>query len=173
MILAKLRDFQKFPLDGLLQAQVTINFKGNQLLLNYLGISMLIENTSCRRSLQVTTHGQQHFEPETKSQSMKWHHPQQPRRKIFRKTHSTGKVMITVFWKNHRGQLLRCRFTPGADDDVRLSHVLNCKLATITSVSCFVAKSGFDERFLRAHLLRDQLTLFDCCTCLSVVFAKV
>ena len=39
-----------------------------------------------------------HHEPETKRQSMEWHHPQSPRKKKFKTTPSAGKVMITVFW---------------------------------------------------------------------------
>ena len=39
-----------------------------------------------------------HFEPETKRQSMEWHHPQSPRKKKFKTTPSVGKIMITVFW---------------------------------------------------------------------------
>jgi len=41
-----------------------------------------------------------HYEPETKRQSMEWHHPQSPRKKKFKTTSSAGKVMITVFWDN-------------------------------------------------------------------------
>ena len=39
-----------------------------------------------------------HYEPETKRQSMKWHHPQSPRKKNFKTTPSAGNFMITVFW---------------------------------------------------------------------------
>jgi hypothetical protein len=39
-----------------------------------------------------------HFGPETKRQSMEWHHPQSPRNKKFKTAPSTGKVMVTVFW---------------------------------------------------------------------------
>lgn len=39
-----------------------------------------------------------HFDPETKRQSMEWHHPQSPVRKKFKTTPSAGKVMVTVFW---------------------------------------------------------------------------
>jgi len=39
-----------------------------------------------------------HYEPETKRQSMEWHHPQSPRKEKFKTTPSAGKVMITVFW---------------------------------------------------------------------------
>jgi hypothetical protein len=38
-----------------------------------------------------------HFEPETKRQSMEWHHPTFPRRKKFKVTPSAGKVMATDF----------------------------------------------------------------------------
>jgi histone-lysine N-methyltransferase SETMAR len=38
------------------------------------------------------------FEPETKRQSMEWHHPQSPRKKKFKTAPSAGKVMVTVFW---------------------------------------------------------------------------
>jgi len=31
-------------------------------------------------------------------QSLEWHHLQSPRKKKFKTTPSTGKVMITVFW---------------------------------------------------------------------------
>jgi hypothetical protein len=39
-----------------------------------------------------------HFELETKSQSMEWHHPQSLWNKKKKKTLSVGKVIITVFW---------------------------------------------------------------------------
>ena len=39
-----------------------------------------------------------HYEPETKRQSMEWHHPQSPRKKKFKTTPSAGKLMVTVFW---------------------------------------------------------------------------
>jgi hypothetical protein len=39
-----------------------------------------------------------HYEPETKRQSLEWHHPQSPRKKKFKTTPSAGRVMITVFW---------------------------------------------------------------------------
>ena len=39
-----------------------------------------------------------HYEPETKRQSVEWHHPQSPRKKKFKTTPSAGKLMITVFW---------------------------------------------------------------------------
>jgi histone-lysine N-methyltransferase SETMAR len=38
-----------------------------------------------------------HFEPETKRQSVEWHHPTSPRRK-FMVIPSPGKVMATIFW---------------------------------------------------------------------------
>jgi histone-lysine N-methyltransferase SETMAR len=46
-----------------------------------------------------------HYEPETKRQSMEWHHPQSPRKKKFKTTPSAGRVMITVFW-NIEGVIL-------------------------------------------------------------------
>ena len=39
-----------------------------------------------------------HYEPETKRQSVEGHHLQSPRKKKFKTTPSSGKVMITVFW---------------------------------------------------------------------------
>ena len=39
-----------------------------------------------------------HYEPETKRQSMGWHHPQSPRKKTFKITPSTGKVVMNIFW---------------------------------------------------------------------------
>ena len=39
-----------------------------------------------------------HYEPETKRQSMQWHHLGSPSPKKFKVTPSAGKVMITVFW---------------------------------------------------------------------------
>jgi hypothetical protein len=38
-----------------------------------------------------------HFEPETKRQSMEWHHPTSPWRNKFKVTPSAGKVTATVF----------------------------------------------------------------------------
>ena len=39
-----------------------------------------------------------HFAPETKRQSLEWHHPHSPHKKKFKATPSAGKVMVTVFW---------------------------------------------------------------------------
>lgn len=39
-----------------------------------------------------------HYEPETKRQSMQWHHLGSPSPKKFKLLPSAGKVMITVFW---------------------------------------------------------------------------
>lgn len=39
-----------------------------------------------------------HFDPESKRQSMEWHHVTSPRTKKFKVTSSAGKVMATVFW---------------------------------------------------------------------------
>jgi len=38
------------------------------------------------------------YEPETKRQSVEWHHPQSLRKKKIKTIPSAGKVMITVFW---------------------------------------------------------------------------
>ena len=38
------------------------------------------------------------FEPESKRQSMEWHHTTSPRKKKFKTVRSAGKVMATVFW---------------------------------------------------------------------------
>jgi histone-lysine N-methyltransferase SETMAR len=46
-----------------------------------------------------------HYEPETKRQSMQWHHLGSPSPKKFKLSPSAGKVMITVFWDS-RGVLL-------------------------------------------------------------------
>lgn len=43
-----------------------------------------------------------HYEPETKRQSMQWHHLGSPSPKKFKCSPSAGKVMMTVFW-DHRG----------------------------------------------------------------------
>jgi len=39
-----------------------------------------------------------HFDPETKRQSMEWHHVTSPRTKKFKSVPSAGKIMATVFW---------------------------------------------------------------------------
>jgi hypothetical protein len=39
-----------------------------------------------------------HLEPETKWQSMEWHHTTSPRKKKFKAVPSTGKIMVTFFW---------------------------------------------------------------------------
>jgi histone-lysine N-methyltransferase SETMAR len=39
-----------------------------------------------------------HFKPETKRQSMEWHHTTSPRKKMFKAVPSAGKIMATVFW---------------------------------------------------------------------------
>ena len=41
-----------------------------------------------------------HYEPETKLQSMQWHHLGSPSPKKFKLSPSAGKVMISVFWDN-------------------------------------------------------------------------
>jgi len=43
-----------------------------------------------------------HYEPETKRQSMEWHHPQSPRKEKFKTTPSAGKSMTTIFWDTDR-----------------------------------------------------------------------
>ena len=47
-----------------------------------------------------------HYEPETKRQSMQWHHLGSPSPKKFKLSPSAGKVMITVFWDSHGVLLL-------------------------------------------------------------------
>jgi hypothetical protein len=37
-----------------------------------------------------------HFEPQTKTQSIEWHHPMSPRKKKFKATPSAWRVMTTV-----------------------------------------------------------------------------
>ena len=39
-----------------------------------------------------------YYKPETKRQSMAWHHPQSSRKKKLKTTPSAGKLTITVFW---------------------------------------------------------------------------
>lgn len=46
-----------------------------------------------------------HYEPETKRQSMEWHHLGSPSPKKFKCSPSAGKVMMTVFWDS-RGVIL-------------------------------------------------------------------
>jgi histone-lysine N-methyltransferase SETMAR len=46
-----------------------------------------------------------HFEPETKRQSMEWHHTTSPRKKKFKGIPSARKIMATVFW-NCEGVIL-------------------------------------------------------------------
>ena len=43
-----------------------------------------------------------HYEPESKRQSMQWHHLGSPSPKKFKSSSSAGKVMMTGFW-DHRG----------------------------------------------------------------------
>src|SRR6476619_7374733 len=47
-----------------------------------------------------------HYEPETKRQSMQWHHLGSLSLKKFKLSPSAGKVMITVFWDSHSVLLL-------------------------------------------------------------------
>ena len=42
-----------------------------------------------------------YYEPETKQQSMEWHHSDSPRPKKFRGERSTNKLLATVFWDMH------------------------------------------------------------------------
>jgi hypothetical protein len=51
------------------------------------------------------------FEPETKRQSVEWHHPTSPRKK-FKVTPSAVKVMATVFW-DAEGAILVDTMPPG------------------------------------------------------------
>lgn len=53
-----------------------------------------------------------HFEPETKRQSMEWHHKDSPRKKKFKSAPSAGKVMASVFWDSE-GVLLVDIMEPG------------------------------------------------------------
>jgi hypothetical protein len=46
-----------------------------------------------------------HFEPETKRQSMEWHHTSSPRKKKFKAIPSARKIMATVFW-DYEGAIL-------------------------------------------------------------------
>ena len=39
-----------------------------------------------------------HFDPESKMQSKQWKHPKSPTRKKFKRVHSAGKVMASIFW---------------------------------------------------------------------------
>jgi hypothetical protein len=39
-----------------------------------------------------------HYQRESKRDSLQWKHPTSPSIKKFKVTHSTGKVMLTVFW---------------------------------------------------------------------------
>jgi hypothetical protein len=59
-----------------------------------------------------------HYEPETKRQSMEWHHPTSPWRKKFKVTPSAGKVMATIF-SDAEGVILEnimpCRQTINSD----------------------------------------------------------
>ena len=45
------------------------------------------------------------FEPESKRQSMEWHHTTSPTRKKFKSSPSVGKVMASVFW-DEKGVIL-------------------------------------------------------------------
>jgi hypothetical protein len=47
-----------------------------------------------------------HFTPESKRQSLEWHHPRSPSKpRKFKQTLSTWKIMATVFW-DRKGVLL-------------------------------------------------------------------
>ena len=39
-----------------------------------------------------------HFDPESKMQSKQWKHPGSPSPKKFKRNHSAGKVMASIFW---------------------------------------------------------------------------
>ena len=54
-----------------------------------------------------------HYEPESKRQSMEWHHSNSPARKKFKTQASAGKVMCTVFW-DRQGVILLDFLEPGA-----------------------------------------------------------
>jgi hypothetical protein len=59
---------------------------------------MLRGRPFCPRIITGDETWAQHYELETKRQSMEWHHPQSPRKKKFKITPSARKVMIAVFW---------------------------------------------------------------------------
>ena len=54
---------------------------------------------SCRARL-VTMHETwlYHYDPETKQQSMEWHHSGSPRPKKFRVQKTAGEVLASIFW---------------------------------------------------------------------------
>ena len=54
-----------------------------------------------------------HHEPESKRQSLEWHHSHSPAKKKFKTQTSAGKVMCTVFW-DRKGVILLDFLEPGA-----------------------------------------------------------
>ena len=41
-----------------------------------------------------------HFDPKSKMQSKQWKHPDSPPPKKFKRVHSAGKVMASIFWES-------------------------------------------------------------------------
>jgi histone-lysine N-methyltransferase SETMAR len=90
-----------------------------------------------------------HFEPETKRQSMEWHHPQSRRNKKFKTAPSAGKVMVTVFW----------------DCDVVILVDVVPRGATINSVAYINTLNKLKKRFRRVRLARIQQK---CCSSMTM-----
>jgi hypothetical protein len=69
-----------------------------------------------------------HIEPETKRQSMEWHHVNSPKKKKFKSAPSAGKVMATVFFYSE-GLLLVDILPQGTTIDIHTrSSVITVKL---------------------------------------------
>jgi histone-lysine N-methyltransferase SETMAR len=96
--LLTLWDIRRYAQDGFLKvSQPSTDDKGKPSVLNCWSILMLRGRPFCPQVVTGDETWAHRYEPETKRQSMEWHHPQSPRKKKF-KTTSAGKVMITVFW---------------------------------------------------------------------------
>ena len=97
--LLTLWDIRRCAQDGFLKvSRPSTDVKGKPSVLNCWSVLMLRGEAFLSRIVigdETWTH---HYEPETKRQSMEWHHPQSPRKKKFKTTPSAGKLVIAVFW---------------------------------------------------------------------------
>ena len=66
-----------------------------------------------------------HYDPESKRQSMKWKHPQSPSKKKSETQPFEGKVMLTVFWDSQGPVLEHYQETGTTIYRARYSEMLN------------------------------------------------
>jgi histone-lysine N-methyltransferase SETMAR len=98
--LLTLSNIRRYAQDGFIEvSQPSTDDKGKPSVLNCWSVLVLRGGEAfLSRIVTGDETWAHHYEPETKRQSMEWHHPQSPRKKKLKTTPSAGKVTITVFW---------------------------------------------------------------------------